>query len=130
MPRWASQYPAAPTSAAPGNVRTQAYTIRRAQIHRTACQPRVAPTPEIAPAIACVVEMGTEARVASPIVVAAANSAENPPIGRRWGVIRDPMVFTIRHPPSIVKTMWPQFLQINRPLGRTFIALKTVPKIQ
>jgi hypothetical protein len=77
-----------------------------------------------------VVEIGTEARVASPIVVAAANSAENPPIGRRWGVIRDPMVFTIRHPPSIVKTMWPQFLQINRPLGRTFIALKTVPKIQ
>jgi hypothetical protein len=93
---------AAPTSAAPGNVRTQAYTIRRAQIHRTVCQPRVAPTPEIAPAIACVVEMGTEARVASPIVVAAANSAENPPIGCRWGVIRDPMVFTIRHPPSIV----------------------------
>jgi len=39
-----------------------------------------------------------------PIVVAAANSAENPPIGRRWGVIRDPMVFTIRHPPSIVPT--------------------------
>jgi hypothetical protein len=58
MPRWASQYPAAPTSAAPGNVRTQAYTIRRAQIHRTACQPRVAPTPEIAPAIARMVQHG------------------------------------------------------------------------
>src|ERR1700677_1831457 len=102
MPKWASQYPAAPTSAAPGNVRTQAYTIRRAQIHRTACQPRVARTPEIAPAIACVVEIGTEARAADPIVVAPANSAEKPPIGRRWGLIRGPMVFTIRQPPSIV----------------------------
>src|ERR1700722_4823490 len=104
MPRWASQYPAAPTSAAPGNVRIQAYTMRRAQTHRTACQPRVAPTPEIAPAIACVVEMGTEAGAAGPIALPPANSAENPPIGRRWGVIRDPMVFTIRHPPSIVPT--------------------------
>jgi hypothetical protein len=78
--------------------------MRCAHIHLTACQPRVAPTPEIPPAIACVVEMGTDANVASPMVVAAANSAENPPIGRRCGVIRDPMVFTILQPPKSVPT--------------------------
>jgi hypothetical protein len=49
--------------------------MRCAHIHLTACQPRVAPTPEIPPAIAWVVEMGTDANVASPMVVPAANSA-------------------------------------------------------
>ncbi len=56
--------------------------MRLPQIQRTACHPRVAPTPETAPPIAWVVEIGTAANVAKPMVVAAANSAENPPMGR------------------------------------------------
>lgn len=59
--------------------------MRLPQIHRTACQPRVATTPETAPPMACVVETGTAASVASPMVVAAASSAENPPIGFKIG---------------------------------------------
>ena len=37
-----------------------------------------------------------------PMVVAAAISAEKPPDGRRCGVMREPMVLTMRQPPAIV----------------------------
>ncbi len=67
--------------AAPGKVKIHAQTIRCPQIERTAWAPRVAPTPDTAPPVAWVVEIGTDAMVASPIVVAAASSAEKSPIG-------------------------------------------------
>ena len=41
--------------------------------------------------MAWVVEMGTLAMVARPMVVAAASSAEKPPMGRRWSVMREPI---------------------------------------
>jgi hypothetical protein len=76
MAKCAKAYPAAPIGAAPGNVSTLATAIFSPQIQRTACHPHVAPTPETAPSMACVVvEMGTFAIVARPIVIAVVISA-------------------------------------------------------
>ena len=91
-------------SAAPGNVNIQAETIRWPQTIERHAGPGSLPPLTTAPPIACVVEIGTETIVAYPIVVAAASSAEKPPIGCRCGVMRDPIVLTILHPPSNVPT--------------------------
>jgi hypothetical protein len=40
--------------------------------------------------------------VARQMVVAEAKSAENPPMGRRCGVMREPMVLTMRQPLALV----------------------------
>jgi hypothetical protein len=55
MAKWARAYPAAPISPAPGKVTIHATTIFSPQIQRTACEPRVAPTPKTAPPIVSVV---------------------------------------------------------------------------
>jgi hypothetical protein len=49
----------------------------------------------------CVVLTGTPSDVASSTVIPPAVSAQNPPNGLSF-VIRDPIVFTIRHPPIAV----------------------------
>jgi hypothetical protein len=90
MAKWARAYPAAPISPAPGKVTIHATTIFSPQIQRTACEPRVAPTPKTAPPIACVVEIGTFAGVARPIVVAAAISGTDPFRGRTSQSHRNP----------------------------------------
>src|SRR3712207_1554102 len=84
-----------------GRVRTQASTIRCPQIHRTDRTPRVVPTPRMEPVMAWVVDMGMPHLVAAIMVVAAADSAQNPPTGASR-VMPVPIVFTIRHPPNIV----------------------------
>src|SRR3954451_787689 len=82
-------------------VRTQAVTMRWPQIQRTERTPLVVPTPRIEPVMACVVEIGTPQLVAAMMVVAAAVSAQKPPIG--WSLVMpEPIVFTIRQPPKMV----------------------------
>ena len=88
-------------SAAAGMVITQATTMRCATFQRTAAARRAAPTPTIAPVIVCVVETGTPSPVARNSVIAPPVSAQKPWIGFRC-VMRDPIVCTIRQPPSSV----------------------------
>lgn len=84
-----------------GMVRIHAHTIDPATPHRTAVSRCVVPTPMMAPVIVCVVLTGMPPSVAPMRDVAAAVSAEKPPMGRSF-VILVPMVLTIRHPPAIV----------------------------
>src|SRR5881227_1456303 len=70
-------------SPAMGIVSTQAHTICPATPHRTADTRRVAPTPTIAPVIACVVLTPTPRYVAVKTAIAAPVSAANPPTGER-----------------------------------------------
>ena len=79
----------------PGIVSTQAETIRPATPQRTAEIRRVAPTPRIAPLIACVVEIGIPRRVASSMTAPAVVSATKPLTGVS-NVIFMPMVLMIR----------------------------------
>src|SRR5262245_17407899 len=86
---------------APWMVTTQAHTTRPATPHRTADSRRAAPTPTIPPVIVWVVDTGMPAAEVANSVTAAADSAATPPTG--WSlVMREPMVFTIRHPPVSV----------------------------
>src|SRR5262249_1229986 len=86
---------------AAGIVSTHAQTMRPATPQRTADSRRVAPTPTIAPVIACVVDTGTPVCVAIRIDNAALVSAANPPTGCSF-VIFDPIVWMMRHPPASV----------------------------
>jgi hypothetical protein len=88
-------------AAAAGMVRTQAHTMRPATPQRTADRRRVAPTPTMAPVMVWVVETGMPRYVARYREMAAAVSAEKPPIGLR-AVMRWPSVLTIRQPPDRV----------------------------
>ena len=63
--------------AAAGIVNTQAHTMRRATLQRTARQRWMLPTPAMEPAITCVVETGWRRKVASRIEMAAEVSAQN-----------------------------------------------------
>src|SRR5512141_528187 len=87
--------------AAIGIVRSQAHTIRVATPHRTADNRDAAPTPTMAPVMVCVVLTGTPRAEARKIAPAPPVSAQKPPKGRSL-VIRVPIVFTIRQPPSAV----------------------------
>src|SRR6266511_2145976 len=89
------------TTNAPGIVRTQAHTTRPAIPHRTAPKRWVVPTPTIAPVMVWVVETGIPAWAVKNRVKAAASSALIPETGLSL-VIREPMVWTIRHPPNSV----------------------------
>src|SRR5215207_2183457 len=84
-----------------GIVTTQATTIPLATPHRTAEVLRAAPTPIIDPVIVWVVETGMPSHVAPNRVIAPPVSAQNPCIGVRR-VIFEPIVWTIRQPPSKV----------------------------
>src|SRR6185295_4944658 len=86
---------------AAGIVRTHAQTIRPAIPQRTADRRCVAPTPTIDPVIVWVVLTGMPKCVATRIAAAPPVSAQNPPTGRSF-VIRDPIVYTMRHPPNSV----------------------------
>ena len=81
----------APIRNAAGIVITQAHTIWPATPHRTAENRRVAPTPTIAPVMACVVLTGTPKCVAVSNASAAPVSAAKPLTGCSF-VIFDPMV--------------------------------------
>src|SRR6266508_2120415 len=80
---------------------THAQTIRPATPQRTADSRRVEPAPTIAPVMVWVVETGMPRKVARYSEVAAAVSAEKPPIGLS-AVIFCPRVLTIRQPPDSV----------------------------
>lgn len=82
-------------------VSTQAQTIRPATPQRTAESLRVEPAPTTAPVMVCVVETGIPRKVARYSELAAAVSAEKPPIGLS-AVIFCPRVLTIRQPPDSV----------------------------
>src|SRR5436305_1716365 len=84
---------------APGMVSIHAHTTWLATPHRTADRRRLAPTPTMAPVMVWVVDTGMPAADAKNNVLAAADSAANPPTGRNR-VIFDPMVFTRRHRPA------------------------------
>src|SRR6266700_5593831 len=99
--RWKVTKDIAAIKAAPGIVRTQAQTMRRATPHLTAESLRVEPTPTIAPVIVCVVDTGIPASVAPNRAIAPAVSAQNPPTGLSF-VIFEPIVCTIRQPPERV----------------------------
>src|SRR5947209_8013709 len=93
--------PRAAAPKAPGMVRIHAHTTRPATPHRTADRRRLAPTPTMAPVMVWVVDTGMPAADAKNSVLAAADSAANPPTGCSR-VMRDPMVLTIRQPPERV----------------------------
>ena len=92
---------AAAMSAAAGIVMIHAHTMRPARPHRTPRVRIVAPTPTIDPVIVCVVLTGIPNRVARRMLNAPPVSAQNPPTGRNR-VMREPIVFTMRHPPNNV----------------------------
>ena len=92
---------AAEITAEMGMVKSQAQMILPATPQRTAESLLVAPTPTIAPVMVWVVLTGIPATVAPMIEQAAAVSALKPPMGSSL-VILVPIVFTIRHPPSMV----------------------------
>src|SRR6266576_4250956 len=96
-----SQNESAAIIPAAGIVRIQAQRMRPATPHLTADSRRVAPTPTIAPVMVCVVETGVPVRVTYASVMAAADSAQKPPIGFSL-VILEPIVCTIRQPPESV----------------------------
>ncbi len=87
--------------AADGMVTIQAIKIRCVMLQRTAVARRAAPTPTIAPVMVWVVETGMPRLVAANNVMDPAVSAQTPCTGVNR-VIRDPIVRTIRHPPSKV----------------------------
>src|SRR6266699_5559792 len=87
--------------AAAGIVITQAITIRCATFQRTADALLAAPTPTIAPVIVWVVETGMPRPVARNNVIDPAVSAQTPCTGVSR-VILDPIVRTMRQPPSKV----------------------------
>ncbi len=88
-------------AAAAGMVNSHAQTIWPATPHRTADHRLVAPTPTMAPVMAWVVLTGMPRKVANRIADAAPVSAANPFTG--WSfVMRDPIVWMIRHPPDSV----------------------------
>ena len=72
-------------------VRIHAQTMLVATPQRTALTRWMVPTPVMAPVITCVVDTPTPMKVASRIEVAAAVSAQKPPLGFSF-VILDPMV--------------------------------------
>ena len=72
-----------------------------AMFQRTADTLRAAPTPTIAPVIVCVVETGMPRPVTRKSVIAPPVSAQKPCIGVSL-VIFEPMVWTIRQPPTSV----------------------------
>src|ERR1051325_3644951 len=79
-------------------VRIQAHTTRPATPHRTAERRWIDPTPTIAPVIVWVVDTGIPWAETKKRVAAAADSPATPPEGASF-VIRDPRVWTTRHPP-------------------------------
>src|SRR5215831_4202239 len=91
----------AATAADAGMVKIQAQTMRPATPQRTAESRPVDPTPTIAPVMVCVVLTGIPFIASTNRVAAPALSAQNPPTGLSL-VIFDPMVRTIRHPPTYV----------------------------
>src|ERR1044071_686699 len=82
-------------------VRIQAQTTRPATPHRTAESRWIEPTPTIAPVMVWVVDTGIPWAETKKRVTAAADSAATPPEGASF-VIRDPRVWTTRHPPDSV----------------------------
>jgi hypothetical protein len=84
-----------------GMVRIQAQTMLPAIPQRTAVNLFVAPTPTMAPVMVWVVLTGIPPMVAPMMEMAAAVSAQKPPIGASF-VIFEPMVLTIRQPPDMV----------------------------
>ncbi len=72
-----------------------------ATFQRTAETRRADPTPTIAPVIVCVVDTGIPSHVARNSVIAPPVSAQKPCMGVSR-VIFEPMVCTIRQPPSNV----------------------------
>ena len=84
-----------------GMVMIQAQMILMVNPQRTADSRLVNPTPMIDPVIVCVVDTGIPKNCVKNKVIAPADSAATPSSGVIL-VIRDPMVFTIRHPPDIV----------------------------
>lgn len=88
----------APIAAQTGKVSTQAKTILPATPQRTEDLPRATPTPAIAPAIVCVVDIGVPRPIAMKMVMAPPSSAQAPCVGR-IAVIREPIVCTMRQPP-------------------------------
>src|SRR5437016_4090591 len=99
--RASNLYVSAAMLAAAGMVITHAHTILRVTPHRTADSRRVDPTPMMAPVMVCVVLTGIPFIARPNRHIAAALSAQNPPIGRN-AVILWPMVFTILQPPETV----------------------------
>src|SRR5258708_5972305 len=81
-----------------GMVRIQAHTMFVATPQRTALKRWMEPTPEMAPAVTCVVETGRGNFVAGRMDSAAAVSAQKPLLGFSR-VRRLPMVWMIRQPP-------------------------------
>src|SRR5579871_1443752 len=101
-PAWMARIRAkarADTAAAAGKVKIQAQTIRVATPQRTAERRFVAPTPTMAPVMVWVVLTGIPANAVAKRVMAPAVSAQNPPTGLSL-VMREPMVWTMRHPPK------------------------------
>src|SRR5208337_574402 len=92
---------AAPRTAAPGIVRTQAQKMLRVTPQRTAVKRRDAPTPTMAPVMVWVVLTGMPKCAVPSSVSAPAVSAANPPKGVSL-VMRWPIVLMIRQPPAIV----------------------------
>jgi len=92
---------AAEISADIGIVNIHAQTIVPATPQRTAVMRFVVPTPTMAPVMVWVVLTGIPAKEAPMMVMAAAVSAQKPPIGRSF-VIFVPIVLTMRHPPAMV----------------------------
>ena len=90
-------------SPAAGRVSTQAKMMSPATSHRTVEPLRASPTPAIEPAIVWVVEIGVPREIAAKMVTAPPSSAQNPCIGLIW-VMREPIVCTMRQPPTNVPT--------------------------
>ena len=86
---------------ATGMVSTQAQTMLTVIPQRTALIRRVMPKPTMEPAMVWVVLTGMPAALGDEEVMAAPDSAQNPPKGSSL-VIFEPMVFTIRQPPNSV----------------------------
>src|SRR3954452_2528183 len=115
---------------APGMVSIHAHTTWLATPHRTADRRGLEPTPTMAPGVGGVADKGMPAAEAKNKVLAAADSAANPPTGCNR-VIFDPMVFTMRHPPESV----PRPIAVSAasttqsgtsaPAGRCLVAIST-----
>src|SRR5687767_15160842 len=84
-----------------GRVMIQAYTMLLATLHRTDDIRFAAPTPTMQPVMVCVVEIGMPSQVAANSTTEPPVSAQKPCIGVSR-VILDPIVFTMRQPPTNV----------------------------
>src|SRR3569833_4552512 len=82
-------------------VMIQAMTMLLETLQRTADALRAAPTPMIAPVMVCVVDTGKPSQVAPNKVSEPPASAQKPCIGVSR-VLYEPIVFTLRQPPSYV----------------------------